>query len=73
GQKLVDTYNLAPQEKQRAEGQFKTKDQLEQEQGKPIDPRIEKVKQQGGNVERAEKYLKRAEQIAKAVSNGVSP
>ena len=73
GQKLVDTYNLAPQEKQRAEGQFKTKGQLKQEQEKPVDPRIEKVKQQGGNVERAEKYLKRAEQIAKAVSNSVSP
>ncbi|NJM68448.1 MAG: hypothetical protein HC851_23680, partial [Acaryochloris sp. RU_4_1] len=70
GQKLVDTYNLAPQDMQRPEGQFKTKEQLKQEQSQPIDPRLEQVRKQGGNIERAQKYFERADQIAKVLGNG---
>lgn len=71
GQKLVDTYNFAPEDKQRPEAQYSTKDQLNQEQAKSVDPRLEKVKQQGGNFELAEKLLQRVDQLSKSVSKNV--
>lgn len=71
GQKLVDTYKMVPNE-QRPEAQFSTKEELNQQQEKPADPRLEKVKQQGGNLELAEKLLKQVDHLAKGVSKNVT-